>query len=224
MQLSDYLERTIYTVDMCENNNYDDKSKNELKALILSVKQGNQTAFPKLCSMYNPLLLSLTAHYKSTVGPEDLEEMNCDAISALYNAAMSYDEDQDGVEFGLYAKICIKNRLSTTYRAWRHRAKLQIVQMDKDNFENGKLDSVLFPVNDDLLKHVVERESLEMLCKRISDVLSDYENRIWWLYMSGMSAKDIAISVSKSEGIERSEKSVTNALYRIRQKLRRVLS
>lgn len=210
---------------MCEKNNNSELAKKEIKLLTSAVKCGDQTAFAKLNLMYKPLMLSLTAYYSDLVSPEDLEEMNCDAVSALYNAAMSYDDEQEGVEFGLYAKICIKNRLATTYRACQHRARLRIVPLERENLDgDDERDDIFFTIDDDPLKTVIERESFEILRKKISDELSDYENRIWWLFMSEMSAREIAVSVSKDGDVEKAEKSVANALYRIRQKLRRALS
>ena len=64
---------------------------------------------------------------------------------------------------------------------------------------------------------IIQEENFKSLYCRISANLSEYENRIWWLYTSGAHAKDIAERVGKDE------KSVSNAIYRIRKKLRELL-
>ena len=51
------------------------------------------------------------------------------------------------------------------------------------------------------------------MCK----LLSPYENEVWRLYMAGYSASAIATRM------ERDEKSIHNAIYRIRKKLREAL-
>ena len=52
------------------------------------------------------------------------------------------------------------------------------------------------------------------LYRRIESVLSPYENHVWWLYLSGQTTSAIAASLNKDE------RSVQNAIYRIRKKLR----
>ena len=64
----------------------------------------------------------------------------------------------------------------------------------------------------------MEQEAAEVLLARIRGVLSAYENRVWSLYIAGLSASAIASRLGKDPH------SVENAVYRIRQKLRRALS
>ena len=65
--------------------------------------------------------------------------------------------------------------------------------------------------------HVMEEEALALLHARIRGVLSPYENRVWWLYLSGRTAAEIGGQLGKDA------KSVQNAVYRIRRKLREVI-
>ena len=53
--------------------------------------------------------------------------------------------------------------------------------------------------------------------KEIHNCLSDYEYVIWHNYMSGKTAKEIAATMGKNE------RSISNAIYRIRRKLRDLL-
>ena len=69
----------------------------------------------------------------------------------------------------------------------------------------------------DLASRLTEQEAYTELSRLIHDVLSEYENQIWWLYLSGRTARDIADRLGKDE------KSVQNAIYRIRKKLRTVI-
>jgi RNA polymerase sporulation-specific sigma factor len=64
---------------------------------------------------------------------------------------------------------------------------------------------------------ILEQENLKALYSVIRKNLSDLEYKIWQYYMSGKTASDIAKAVGKDE------KSVTNAIYRIRKKLRALL-
>jgi RNA polymerase sigma factor (sigma-70 family) len=71
--------------------------------------------------------------------------------------------------------------------------------------------------DDDPAKRLVEEESYLALSRRIHDALSPFENQIWWLYLSGRTAGEIA------EQLGTNEKAVQNAVYRIRKKLRAVI-
>jgi RNA polymerase sporulation-specific sigma factor len=50
------------------------------------------------------------------------------------------------------------------------------------------------------------------------DVLSDYEMKILEMYILGLRAKEISVAIGKSE------KSVNNAIYRIRTKLKKIIN
>ena len=195
---------------------------NNVKELLSNIRSGDQEAFNALLHQFDPLIHSLLSSYRDEMSAEDIEEMYGEAAMALYSSAVSYDADQDGVEFGLYAKICVKNRLVTAYRKYARRSRIKVVPLSVD--ENGEVEEKheLVAYEDPSTK-VIEQEALESLTRKISDSLSEYENRIWWLYMSGLSAKEVAESLSNDENTV-SERSVSNALYRRRKKLRAALS
>lgn len=209
-----------------------DSARSRAKKLISKVKAGDQQSFRELLDQYKPLMSALVGHYEGLVSSEDIEDMRVEALVGLHKAALGYDEDQDGVEFGLYAKICIKNHLATVYRSYLRHAKLKIIQLDQYSDDSDNSEQFI-SVEDDPMKRAIERESFEILQKRIRDTLSDYENRVWWMYMAGMSAKEIAAELEKIPSArkqkdqvspEKAERSVENALYRIRKKLRTALS
>ncbi|MBQ5633734.1 MAG: hypothetical protein IIV11_02485 [Clostridia bacterium] len=64
---------------------------------------------------------------------------------------------------------------------------------------------------------MLEQERLKSLYAVIRKNLSELEYKVWQLYISGRSAAEIAALLSTDE------KSVNNAIYRIRKKLRAVL-
>jgi DNA-directed RNA polymerase specialized sigma24 family protein len=70
----------------------------------------------------------------------------------------------------------------------------------------------------DPLQMIVAKEKTEELVRSIKNNLSDYENRVWWMYVSGMSPSEIAKEIGEVDA-----KSVSNAVYRIRKKLRNVI-
>ena len=60
----------------------------------------------------------------------------------------------------------------------------------------------------------IEKETFSNMKKRIFEVLSDFELEVLRLYLAGFSYKDIGEKTGKTE------KSVGNALSRVRKKLR----
>ena len=182
-----------------------------VNSLILKVREGDQQAFVKLLNKYQPLIESLVAQFESNDLTKSLEEdLIQEATLVFYNAILNYDENQSDVEFGLYARICMSNALVSQMRTIRRRSVEQsLPPQEEDIFDMGIVSS---PVDD-----IVDRENLKNLYSVIQKNLSDYEYLIWSNYVKGKTAKEIGDLVGKSA------KSVNNAIYRIRQKLRVLL-
>ena len=184
-----------------------------LTSLIKDAQNGNQTAFEALLNRYTPLIDSLARQF--AVGSalvQDYEDLRQEAILAFYHALMRFNSAQEGVLFGHYAKICVKNRLISHLRTQRQSEHV-ILWDDKVSLELEQTKND----EDNPAVRVLEQENYEMLSRLVHDSLSAYENRIWWLYLSGRTAKEIAVQAGKDE------KSVQNAIYRIRRKLREII-
>ena len=65
---------------------------------------------------------------------------------------------------------------------------------------------------------MVGDESFRQLCRTVRGHLWDFENSVWWPCVTGASISEIA------RDLGRDERSVHNAIYRIRRKLRERLS
>ena len=175
--------------------------------LVLRAKEGDQTAFELLLQKYTPLI---EASVVNALGEEMYslygDDFKQEATVVFYNSMLTYDVEQHEVEFGLYAKICIANALISQIR---HLSKRNAERLSETSNEG------LF-VNDseDPSIRVLEQESLQSLYSVIRGNLSALEYRVWQLYMSGRTAKEIGALLGKEE------KAIANAIYRIRKKLR----
>ncbi len=185
----------------------------ELQELLTAVSAGDESAFAQLCERYSPLIRSMSSRFAGSfsvlpdnpaIGEQDLEQ---EARLALFRAAQTFDCSQDSVQFGLYAKICIRNALVSLLRKHRRRR----------HTENRPSAEATHSRDSDPLILAVESDTSHRLSGRITQVLSAYENSILEQYISGRSVKCISLSVGKSE------KSVYNALYRIRVKIKGLL-
>ena len=190
------------------------KEKQTLSACIRRVREGDQEAFSTLVSQYGPLLQAqIKSFCPEGQNPTDAEDLRQEAMMAFYHAILAYDLEQDEVEFGLYAKICISNALISQMRIQRRREAEQLTEtLCMESFLKAGEEV------EDPVARVLEQEREQVLYAVIRKNLSELEYRVWQLYMSGRTAAEIGRLVGKDE------KSVSNAIYRIRKKLRALLS
>lgn len=191
-------------------NVHSNNSKRESTlSLIERARCGDQIAFSELKDQYTPLLeSSVTRHKSADMTVQDIEDMRQEALIVFCNAVYNYRSSEDAVEFGLYAKICVDNGLASFVRSYLRRVKNSALPLDGIG-----LSLADFPK--DPLQAFVDKENTAELVHSIKKTLSDYENRVWWLYVSGLSVSEIAKSLNIDD-----PKSVSNAIYRIRKKLR----
>lgn len=186
----------------------------EILAHIKRAQSGDQSSFDVLKDQYKPLITSCAQRrVVEGMNLQDVEDLYQEALVNFCRAVTSYDLEASGVEFGLYAKICIDNGLVTAIRSYmRANRKVTVSLEDGASAIENALSA------DDLLDSLIEREKEAELVRTVRKNLSDYENRIWWLYVSGKSVSVIARELGAS-----GTKSVSNAIYRIRKKLRDVV-
>ena len=174
--------------------------------LIGRIRLGEQQAFADLLAQYEPLLKSEVSRRAAGLSHEDAEDLGQVALLALYRAAMNFDLSQTEVEFGLFAKVCVSNAIASQLRVFRrYEDALPLSEMGE-------------PADtEDPARRMEDEEAIAALHARIRAVLSAYEWRVWTLYTAGYRSGEIA------RLLKRPPHSVENAVYRIRQKLRRAL-
>ena len=176
-----------------------------VEELIRRVRTGDPAAFPALLDEYRGLVGAAVTRYGADLQSADREDLRQAALLALYRAALNYDLTQHEVGFGLFAKICVENALVSQLRLLHRPAD---EPLPEGFFGEGK---------DDPAALLLAEEAAALLRARIRGVLSPYENRVWDLYITGHTAAAIAAILSKEP------RSVENAVYRIRRKLRQAL-
>ncbi len=173
-------------------------------------------AFDELAARYGNLTESAARRFApsfagedSTVGYEDLLQ---NARMALYRAALTYRPDGEGrqVSFGLYAKICINNALISLLRKARSGKRKRTKRAERELMMAG----VRSPEPMAALVRAEDAAELRIRCRQ---VLSPFESKVFDEYVSGKSTREIA------EIVGREERSVSNALYRMKVKIRGLL-
>lgn len=188
--------------------NYDEIQINDL---VKAVKAGDDDACGALLRRYAPLVDSLvynTMPFLNSASRTDEDELRQEAIIKLYQSALAYDETQSDTSFGLFAKICIKNRMISLVR--RQRGDDVIISED---FAESISETEIY---NDPSEALLDREREYELDLKIKAKLSPLEYEVYDLHTEGAGIRQIA------ETLQVSEKTVENALYRMKNKLQKL--
>lgn len=190
-------------------NKHEDAKADEVERLLPMIRRGSNAAFLRLSELYAPLLEREVARYAASLPPADLDDLRQSASVSLYRAALAFHGDR-GVTFGLFAKICIVNGIADSLRYIRGKGTMLSME-DLDEREQPDGDET----NPQSL--LLDKEQVWETRRQIKAMLSPLEYEIFEMYISGFSYAEIASRIGKSQ------KSVDNALCRIKKKLRQNL-
>lgn len=150
----------------------------------------------------------------------DREDLIQEGMIGLFKAISDYDISRDA-SFRSFASICIKGQISTALKTatrQKHMVLNTSISLDKPVFDEEsekatlmdilRLEPVMGP--EDLL---IRQEKMSIIEKQLKSLLSDLERNVLKLYIQGQSYFEI------SQILNRPEKSVDNALQRIKRKL-----
>ena len=182
-----------------------------LRSLIESAASGNEESFAEIAKLYAPLTGSIISKYcrSDIFDAQDIEDIRQELAIALYDAVLAYDLSHEKVEFGLFAKICMTNRIISRLRKLEKVKTREILFSDDETVDCGAETEDGEP---SLL--VIDKESVDSINGLIDKNLSKFEKSVFGLYISDYSSRDIANILGTSN------KSVENAIYRIRRKLK----
>lgn len=146
----------------------------------------------------------------------DNEDLSQEGMIGLYKAIKSYDPSK-GANFNTFATICVRGQIKTaiTYMQRKKHVFLNSYVSFFEDYENsGKLVDVLEDKEINNPEEIVlAEENNKELALKIKNKLSKFEKNVLSSYLYGLSYFDIGIKLGKSD------KSIDNALQRIRQKL-----
>lgn len=175
----------------------------ELAELLFAIQNGDDSAFEKLCEQYNALLLSMAKKYYEIcrINGAEQDELLQEAKYALYKASCAFNLDNGNVTFGNYAKTCIRNRLVSLVRKYKSKKRSS---------------NVVAPLHDSIGEQARSswNELGDKLMAQADKKLSDFEKKVFSMYLAGMKGKEI------SRRLKKEERSVNNAIYRVKVKLK----
>lgn len=129
-----------------------------------------------------------------------------EGLLGLFEAAKAFDESKE-VKFLTFAKVCIDNKLKNLKR--KSSGKQQV-----PNTSISGLDDIASVVSNETPENIViDKDEIDFLKQKAKLNLSKMEYKVFCFYICGYSYLEIA------QKMQISEKSVDNAIQRIKNKL-----
>jgi RNA polymerase sporulation-specific sigma factor len=184
--------------------------------LITRLRQGEEDITDYILEKYKPLVRKCTnAMYLIGGETEDLIQ---EGMIGLFKAIRDYREDKD-TGFYHFARLCINRQLYTAIEASNRKKHLPLNSYVSLSAGEGSEEMPLVqqqPGTQSPEQLVIERELQEEFYKRLKDQLSDMEHQVLAFYLEGNNYVQIAQMMDKTP------KSIDNALQRIRQKVKQM--
>ncbi|MBR2132277.1 MAG: sigma-70 family RNA polymerase sigma factor [Oscillospiraceae bacterium] len=180
-------------------------------------RNGDRDAEEFLISRYTRLVRQLARPFYLAGG--DSDDLIQEGMIGLIYGVREYDSTR-AASFRTFAETCIRNRLYSAVRAAardKHSPLNQSIPLEIPFFDSRTTSSIGAPlmsqVNPEDL--IICRESARDTLRGIRKQLSEFEAKILGYYLDGLTIKEMAEAVNKSP------KSVDNAVQRVRRKIAR---
>lgn len=187
--------------------------------LLSYVVENNEDANNILIKKYEPLINKIASKMILYCKNNGLEKSDLiqEGMIGLNSAINRYREKNNAL-FYTYAKTCIERRIiSTIIASNRNKNKILNESLSLDDEETSLFnfikDSTLNPE-----KLLLDVELEEDLLFKIKSNLTDFEDQVFTLMISGFKYKEIAEILGKDN------KSIDNAIQRLKAKIRKIIS
>lgn len=185
--------------------------------ILQLIKENDDGAMEFMVKKYGVIVRRETRSlYLAGAETEDLLQ---EGMIGLFKAIRDFDPDK-GALFSTFATLCVRRQIQAAIRNFNRKKHIPLnsyISLYAENEENGTIlldDIVLETTNSNPEEKYLADERVAQIQRCFQDSLSDLEKTVLKLYLQGMSYQEIAIEIDKSE------KSVDNAIQRIRQKMR----
>ena len=191
--------------------------------LVLMAQNGDDTAQEFLLDKYKSLVRAKSRAY-FLIGA-DSEDIIQEGMIGLYKAVRDYN-DEKNASFRSFAELCVNRQMITAIKAatrQKHQPLNSYVSLNKPVYEEESEQTYmdfLQSSSDSLLNPealLIGQENKNFLEDQMTKNLSSFETRVLVLYLQGRSYFEIAHVLDKPE------KSIDNALQRVKKKLEKFL-
>lgn len=201
------------TMKNLDNTIFDENIDNKY---ITEFKNGNTDAINKIMEKYKSYVY-LKAKPFFIVGAER-EDIIQEGMIGLYKAIKGYDTNKD-VSFKMFADLCIRRQIITAIKASNRQKHIPLnsyISLSKTptNEEDDReiieiLDNDSVP---DPLETITIKETYKLIETKLTEILSDFEQKVFVEYISGESYANIA------KKLDSHQKAIDNAIQRIKKK------
>lgn len=175
------------------------------EALIASAKSGDNYAFAALADSYKRIL---EMQIRLLSPPESIrDDLFQEGLVGLFKAVKTYDGKSSS--FATYATHCVRNSIISGIRKYSAQTAKTVV------LSAAYAEDETVPSAEEVLLDDVRARALY---DRVISYLSPYERLVFDMYLSDMPYENIAFVTGKSV------KSTSNAVYRIRTKLKQIVN
>lgn len=198
------------------NDDFDYDKMSDEEIVELSVA-GDRTATEYILSKYKNLVRSRAKSY--FIAGADRDDIVQEGMIGLFKAVRDFDITKQPTFRG-FAELCVRRQIITAIKSASRQKHLPLnsyVSLSEpffeDNEERTLVDMLVEGENVDPETVFLKREKSEMLNAEIREKLSELERNVLSLYLSGLNYHEIA------DKLDRTPKSIDNALQRIKAKL-----
>lgn len=189
--------------------------------LVFMAQQGNSQAEEYLMNKFKPLVKARSRAY-FLIGA-DSEDIIQEGMIGLYKAVRDYNI-QRNASFCGFAELCVNRQMITAIKAatrHKHQPLNSYISLNKPVFDDGSEQTYIDLLQEGELLNpevlFIGQENKDFIESQMMKSLSGFETRVLALYLQGRSYFEIAKS------LEKPEKSIDNALQRVKKKLERFL-
>ncbi len=185
--------------------------------LVETAQQGEDGAAEYLFAKYRSIILSKAKSY--FIAGADRDDIMQEGLIGLHKAIRDFCPDK-GASFRPFAEMCITRQVITAVKAasrQKHAPLNYYLSLDKPIYTDGTDRQLIDILPDQQVSDPEEvflvREELDLVRSSLRAMLSDFEYRVFLLYLREQSYREIAYL------LETTPKAVDNALCRVKRKI-----
>lgn len=206
----------MYNKNMMEKKFFDYETLADEQLVELSA-EGDKQATEFLLAKYKNLVRARAKDY--FLAGADKEDLVQEGMIGLFKAIRDFDVTKQA-SFRGFAEVCVKRRILTAVKMATRQKHIPLnsyVSLNRTVYEDENERSLVEMIAEQESVNPEEmflrREKAEEMEAEIAEKLSSLERTVLSMYMGGMDYREIAAQ------LERTPKSVDNALQRIKRKL-----
>lgn len=189
--------------------------------VVIMAQQGNSQAEEYLMDKFKPLVKSRSRAY-FLIGA-DSEDIIQEGMIGLYKAVRDYNVERN-TSFCGFAELCVNRQMITAIKAatrHKHQPLNSYISLNKPIFDDDSEQTYIDLLQEGELLNpealFIGQENKDFIETQMVKNLSGFETKVLALYLQGRSYFEIAKSLKKNE------KSIDNALQRVKKKMERFL-